>query len=62
MMENQNGMLEVEGGKGKGILGAVIGGFIGILPMILIGIIGLVSGWLGVLCVYTTYKGYCKGE
>ena len=41
-----------------GIAGAVIGAAVGAIPWIIIGILGVISGWLGLLIIYSANKGY----
>ncbi len=49
---------EVQGSKAKGFVGALIGAIVGTMPMAILGVFGLLSGWLGIIAVYGAYKGY----
>lgn len=46
--------------KGMGILGSVLGGMLGALPMVMVGLLGFFTGWLGVFIAVGAFEGYKK--
>lgn len=58
-------VIEDKSNKGLGILGALLGALLGGLLWTVIGVMGYVSGWIGILAVcfaYTGYKMFAKEE
>jgi|AGTN01.2.fsa_nt_gi hypothetical protein len=49
---------ETTGSYAKGALGAVLGGIIGIIPWVVIGLIGYVAAISGLIMAWLSYKGY----
>lgn len=56
--ETVNGPIIQSSRVGPGILGAFLGAVLGGLAWTLIGILGYVSGWVGILIVFLSYTGY----
>ena len=56
--ENVNGPVIPDSRAGLGILGAFLGALLGGLAWALIGALGYVSGWIGILIVFLSYMGY----
>lgn len=46
--------------KGMGILGSVLGAMLGSLPMVIVGLLGFFTGWLGIFTAIGAFKGYEK--
>lgn len=49
---------QTTGSYAKGALGAVLGGVIGIIPWVLIGLLGYVAAISGLIMAWLSYKGY----
>lgn len=49
---------ETSGSYLKGALGAILGGILGIIPWVLIGMLGFVAAISGLIMSYLSYKGY----
>ncbi len=49
---------ETTGSYGKGLIGAVLGGIVGIVPWVLIGMLGYVAAISGLIMAWLSYKGY----
>lgn len=56
--ETANGPVIPSSRVGLGILGAFLGALLGGLAWALIGALGYVSGWIGILIVFLSYMGY----
>ncbi len=41
-----------------GVVGAILGGMIGMVPMVIVSFIGFITGWLGIVIAYGAFKGY----
>ena len=49
---------ETTGSYAKGAVGAVLGGIVGIVPWVLIGMLGYVAAFSGLIMAWLSYKGY----
>lgn len=54
----QNGPIIQNSNGGLGILGALLGAILGGLLWAVVGALGYISGWLGILIIFFAYKGY----
>lgn len=54
----QGGPIVQSGNVGLGILGALLGALLGGLAWAIVGAMGYISGWLGILIIIFAYKGY----
>lgn len=58
IMEDFKAERAVTGSYSKGALGAVLGGIVGIVPWVLIGMLGYVAAISGFIMAWLSYKGY----
>ena len=57
-VENLKEERQTSGSYLKGAIGAAIGGVIGIIPWVLLGMLGYIAGISGLAMAYLSYKGY----
>ena len=58
IVEEFKAQRETTGSYAKGAVGAVLGGIVGIIPWVLIGLLGYVAALSGLLMAWLSYKGY----